>query len=72
VTPSSLRRVGSALTVVALLAMGGATTGCERHEGPAAKAGEKIDKATDKVSDAINPKGSVDKAGRKIDRALKD
>lgn len=58
--------------IVALLVMGGATIGCERHEGPVEKAGKEIDKATDKVSDAIDPKGPVEKAGRKVDRALKD
>jgi hypothetical protein len=42
---------------------------CERHEGPAERAGEKIDKAADNVADAINPKGPVEKAGRAIDRA---
>ena len=42
---------------------------CEEHKGPAQKAGEKLDKTTDKVSDTLDPKGPVEKAGRKIDRA---
>jgi len=44
-------------------------TGCPK-EGPAQRAGEKIDKAKDKVSDTVNPKGPAEKAGRSIDRAL--
>ena len=45
--------------------------GCP-HKGPAERAGEKIDRAKDKVSDAVDPKGPVEKAGRKIDRAVDD
>lgn len=44
-------------------------TGCPEKKGSAEKAGEAIDRATDKVSDALNPKGPAEKAGRAIDRA---
>jgi len=47
-----------------------ALAGCAK-KGPAEKAGEAIDNATDKVSDTLNPKGPVEKAGRAIDRATK-
>jgi len=58
------------IAVAILLAgIGAATSACEQKKGPAEKAGEKIDKAADKVSDAVDPKGPVEKAGRKIDRA---
>lgn len=55
------------------LALGGAavTSGC-REKGPAEKAGEKVDRAMDKVDDAIDPKGPAEKAGRSIDRAVDD
>ena len=43
--------------------------GC-KSEGPAEKAGKKIDKIVDDVDDAIHPKGPVEKAGRAIDRAV--
>jgi hypothetical protein len=43
--------------------------GCPKR-GPAQRAGEKIDRAKDKVDDAVNPKGPAEKAGRTIDRAL--
>ncbi len=42
---------------------------CEKPKGPVEKAGEKVDKAVDKVSDAVDPKGPAEKAGRAIDRA---
>jgi hypothetical protein len=63
---SQSRVVGfvAALGFVALLA-----SACTSKEGPAQKAGEKLDDAADKVSDTINPKGPVEKAGRAIDRA---
>jgi hypothetical protein len=61
------------LPVIAVVAaLAGAslmTSACEQHKGPAQKAGEKLDKATDKVSDTVNPKGPVEKAGRAVDRA---
>jgi len=52
-----------------ILAATVALTGCPKKQGPAEKAGEAIDRATDKVSDTLNPKGPAEKAGRAIDRA---
>lgn len=43
-------------------------TGCP-EKGPGQKVGEKIDAAKDKVSDTLDPKGPVEKAGRSIDKA---
>ncbi|HEY2387350.1 MAG TPA: hypothetical protein VGK30_10335 [Candidatus Binatia bacterium] len=66
-------RIRAFIAVAIMLA--GVTVGaaaCEEHKGPAQKAGEKLDKATDKVSDSLDPKGPVEKAGRKIDRATGD
>lgn len=60
----------SALLVVVLLGTSSvAMIACEKPKGPAEKAGEKLDKAMDKVSDAVDPKGPAEKAGRAIDRA---
>jgi hypothetical protein len=42
---------------------------CEK-KGPAEKAGEKIDKAVDKVQDTVNPKGPMEKAGEKVDESV--
>lgn len=41
-----------------------------KEKGPAEKAGESLDKAADKVKDAVDPKGPVEKAGEKVDEAL--
>lgn len=56
--------------VVSALAMIATLSGCPRHKGPAERAGEKLDRAADKVEDAVDPKGPLEKAGRKIDRAV--
>ena len=42
---------------------------CEQ-KGTAEKAGENIDKAVDKVQDAVNPQGPMEKAGEKIDESV--
>jgi hypothetical protein len=43
--------------------------GCE-HEGPAERAGEKVDNAVDKTKDALDPRGPAEKAGKEVDDAL--
>jgi hypothetical protein len=58
-------RLATGLVLAATLAL----AGCPEKKGPAEKAGEAIDRATDKVSDTLNPKGPAEKAGRAIDRA---
>ena len=42
---------------------------CRHEEGPAERAGEKLDRTRDKIVDTIDPKGPAEKAGRAIDRA---
>lgn len=39
------------------------------NEGPAERAGEKLDNAAERVGDAINPKGPAEKAGEAVDNA---
>ncbi|EAT14761.1 hypothetical protein [Desulfuromonas acetoxidans] len=50
-------------------------TGCEK-EGPAEKAGKKIDETieqtTDAVEETVNPKGMFEKAGEVMDEAVED
>ena len=53
-----------ALTSTPLLA------GCHNNKGPGQRAGEKLDKAKEKVEDTVDPKGPGEKAGRKVDKAL--
>lgn len=62
-----LRMYAAVLAIAAALAL----TGCP-EKGPAEKAGDKVDKAMDKVSDTLDPKGPAEKAGRSIDRAIDD
>ena len=57
------------IALVAVCASAGVLTGCVSHEGPAEKAGEKLDSAKDKLSDTLDPKGPAQKAGRAVDRA---
>jgi hypothetical protein len=62
-------------TMLALLAMlvlpALPLVGCKSHEdGPLEKAGEKLDKAGEKIKDAVDPKGPAEKAGEKVDKAL--
>ena len=59
----------ASLVLATALAAAGMLTACSRDEGPAQKAGEKLDKAKDKIEDAVDPKGPGEKAGRAIDRA---
>jgi hypothetical protein len=58
-------RLQTALIGVLLLAASTITTACHKHrEGPAERAGAKIDHAADRTGDAIED------AGRKVNRAL--
>ncbi len=60
----------SVAAALAALALGATTLGACEKKGPAEKAGEKIDKAGEKIRDAVDPpKGPAEKLGRKVDRA---
>lgn len=40
-------------------------------DGPAERAGERLDRAAERIQDAIDPpKGPLERAGREIDRAM--
>jgi hypothetical protein len=39
-------------------------------EGPAEKAGKSLDKAGQKIEDAVNPPGPAQKAGRALDKTF--
>jgi hypothetical protein len=54
-----------ALLLLPLLAL----AACHR-EGPAEQAGKSLDKAGQKVEDAVNPPGPVQKAGRALDKTF--
>jgi hypothetical protein len=53
---------------MAALVVGLCLTGCE--QGPAQKAGEKVDEVTGQ--DKLIGKGATEKAGKKIDKAVDD
>lgn len=46
----------------------GLGVGCE-SQGPAERAGERIDNAAKDVKDAVDPRGPVEKAGAAVDNA---
>ena len=64
-----MSQIGYLFAVLGAVAVIGCSGGCSEHKGPAQQAGEKIDRAADKVSDTLDPKGPAEKAGRAIDRA---
>jgi hypothetical protein len=47
----------------------GTFSGCV-HKGPAARAGQGLDRGVQDARDAVNPPGTVQKAGRAVDRTL--
>lgn len=59
------------LAAAFLIGSAGLGAGCH-EQGPAEKAGSKIDDAAQKVKDKIDPPGPAEKAGRKVDKALGD
>jgi len=52
-----------------LLPLMGGLAACE-EQGPAERAGEKLDQAADDIADAFDNKGPAEEAGEKIDDAL--
>ncbi len=61
-----VRPVLAAIAVAALCGL----AACE-HQGPAERAGSKLDKGTQSIGDAIDPpKGPAQSVGRSVDRAL--
>ncbi len=54
------------LLLAPLVGMG---VGCE-SQGPAERAGEKIDKAAEDLKDAVDPRGPAEKAGAAVDNAV--
>jgi hyperosmotically inducible protein len=57
----------AALVMTALLAM---LYGCQKPEGPAEKAGQKIDKAVEKTGEKVDQ--TTEKLGEKVERAGED
>ncbi len=59
--------IGSTIVTTALLA---ALCGCQKPEGPAEKAGQKIDKAVEKTGEKIDQ--TTERIGEKVEKAGED
>jgi hypothetical protein len=57
--------------LLAVVCVTGILLACSK-KGPVEKVGAKLDKAVDKVQDAVTPDGPAEKAGKKLDRVIKD
>lgn len=55
-----------AALIVPIFALG---VGCD-SQGPAERAGERIDRGLENVKDAVDPPGPLEKAGREVDKAV--
>lgn len=60
------------MMIVALGFTGVAFTGCSSNDGPAEKAGQKVDNAVDSAKDTLDNDGPAEKAGQSIDNTLND
>ena len=56
--------MGASVVMTALLVV---LTGCQKQEGPAEKAGQKIDKAVEKAGEKIDQ--TTEKVGEKVEKA---
>jgi hyperosmotically inducible periplasmic protein len=65
------RSLALRLALMVALALGGSAC---KEEGPAEKAGRKLDEAIDDAADKLRhgDEGAIEKAGRKIDEAVED
>ncbi|HUD52807.1 hypothetical protein [Parvibaculum sp.] len=59
----------SLVGIALVLPLMGALAACD-DDGPAEKAGEKIDNAGQSLKDAVDPPGPAEKAGRDVDKAI--
>jgi hypothetical protein len=55
--------IGTAVVLAALFAV---LSGCQKQEGPAEKAGQKVDKAVEKAGEKINE--TAEKVGEKLEQ----
>jgi len=67
-----MERRSTSFAAIVLLALPLTLAACDKPKGPAEKAGSEIDKAGQKIEDAVNPPGPMEKAGRTVDSAIND
>lgn len=59
------------LVMIPVLALSLGLAACDDPPGPAEQAGRQIDRAGERLRDAVDPpRGPVERAGRAIDRAV--
>jgi hypothetical protein len=64
-----MKRGETLLTSLAIVLLMLWLSACEQ-EGPAERAGEKVDAAAERAKEAIDPKGPAERAGEKADEAM--
>ena len=64
-----MKRGKTLLTSLAMILLTLGLSACEQ-EGPAERAGEKVDAATERAKEAVDPKGPAERAGEKADEAI--
>jgi predicted small lipoprotein YifL len=64
-----MKRGKTLLTSLAMILLTLGLSACEQ-EGPAERAGEKVDAAAERAKEAVDPKGSAERAGEKADEAM--
>jgi hypothetical protein len=64
-----MKRGKTLLTSLAIILLTLGLSACE-PEGPAERAGEKVDAAAERAKEAVDPKGPAERAGEKADEAM--
>ena len=64
-----MKRGKTLLTSLAIILLTLGLSACEQ-EGPAERAGEKVDSAAERAKEAVDPKGPAERAGEKADEAM--
>ena len=64
-----MKRGKTLLTSLAIVLLMLGLNACEQ-EGPAERAGEKVDAAAERAKEALDPKGPAERAGEKVDKAM--
>jgi hypothetical protein len=57
------------LTSLAIILLTLGLSACEQ-EGPAERAGEKVDEAAERAKESVDPQGPAERAGEKADEAM--
>jgi hypothetical protein len=64
-----MKRAKTLLTSLAMILLTLGLSACEQ-EGPAERAGEKVDAAAERAKGAVDPQGPAERAGEKADEAM--